>query len=171
MAYICSYEMRSLIQPYKVITLEDTRFFHCNIKTLNLIANVIASQRAKEADCDEVIFHRGNIVTECAHSNLLVIDNGIIKIHPYDNLILPGIASIHLMNLAQANGIPAVQEEFTLDALMHAEEIIITSSGALCGSVTTVDGQSVGGRNPSLLKRLHDLAADEMLTYVKQKYR
>ena len=66
---------------------------------------------------------------------------------------------------------PAHPQTPTLDTLMHAEEIIITNSGALCGSVTTVDGQSVGGRNPSLLKRLHDLAADEMLTYVNQKYR
>ena len=46
--------------PYKLITVEDTRFLHCNIKTLNLIPNCMAMQRAVEAGCDEVVFHRGD---------------------------------------------------------------------------------------------------------------
>ena len=161
--------MRPIDKTYKVITLEDTRFLHCNIKTLNLIPSVIANQRAREAGCDEAIFHRGDIVTECAHSNVMIIDKGVLKIHPYDNLILPGIASIHLMNLARANGIPAAEEEFTLDTLMNAEEVLITSSGSLGNRVISVDGKPVGGKNPELLKKLQDLAVDEVLVYTKQK--
>ena len=169
MAYIRPFEMRPIDKTYKVITLEDTRFLHCNIKTLNLIPSVIANQRAREAGCDEAIFHRGDIVTECAHSNVMIIDKGVLKIHPYDNLILPGIASIHLMNLARANGIPAAEEEFTLDTLMNAEEVLITSSGSLGNRVVSVDGKPVGGKNPELLKKLQDLAVDEVLVYTKQK--
>ncbi len=169
MAYIRPFEMRPIDKTYKVITLEDTRFLHCNIKTLNLIPSVIANQRAREAGCDEAIFHRGDIVTECAHSNVMIIDKGVLKIHPYDNLILPGIASIHLMNLARANGIPTAEEEFTLDTLMNAEEVLITSSGSLGNRVISVDGKPVGGKNPELLKKLQDLAVDEVLVYTKQK--
>ena len=169
MAYIRPFEMRPIDKTYKVITLEDTRFLHCNIKTLNLIPSVIANQRAKETGCDEAIFHRGDIVTECAHSNVMIIDKGVLKIHPYDNLILPGIASIHLMNLAKANGIPTAEEEFTLDTLMNAEEVLITSSGSLGNRVISVDGKPVGGKNPELLKQLQDLAVDEVLVYTKQK--
>ena len=169
MAYIRPFEMRPIDKTYKVITLEDTRFLHCNIKTLNLIPSVIANQRAREAGCDEAIFHRGDIVTECAHSNVMIVDKGVLKIHPYDNLILPGIASIHLMNLARANGIPAAEEEFTLDTLMNAEEVLITSSGSLGNRVISVDGKPVGGKNPELLKKLQDLAVDEVLVYTKQK--
>ena len=169
MAYIRPFEMRPIDKTYKVITLEDTRFLHCNIKTLNLIPSVIANQRAREAGCDEAIFHRGDIVTECAHSNVMIIDKGVLKIHPYDNLSLPGIASIHLMNLARANGIPAAEEEFTLDTLMNAEEVLITSSGSLGNRVVSVDGKPVGGKNPELLKKLQDLAVDEVLVYTKQK--
>ena len=169
MAYIRPFEMRPIDKTYKVITLEDTRFLHCNIKTLNLIPSVIANQRAREAGCDEAIFHRGDIVTECAHSNVMIIDKGVLKIHPYDNLILPGIASIHLMTLARANGIPAAEEEFTLDTLMNAEEVLITSSGSLGNRVISVDGKPVGGKNPELLKKLQDLAVDEVLVYTKQK--
>ena len=53
--------------------MEDTRFLHCNIKTLNLIPSVVAYQHAKENNCDETVFHRGDIVTECAHSNVHII--------------------------------------------------------------------------------------------------
>ena len=60
-------------KPYKLITVEDTRFFHCNIKTLNLIPNCMAMQRAVEAGCDEVVFHRGDRVTEGAHSGLATV--------------------------------------------------------------------------------------------------
>src|SRR5699024_6306872 len=61
---------------YKLISREDTRFLHCNIKTLNLLPNVIASQKANESHCQEVVFHRGDRVTECAHSNILILKDG-----------------------------------------------------------------------------------------------
>ena len=53
----------SLKEKIRLITVEDTRFFHCNIKTLNLIPNVMASQKAKEERCQEAEFHRGDRVT------------------------------------------------------------------------------------------------------------
>ncbi|NTV79590.1 MAG: D-amino acid aminotransferase, partial [Clostridiales bacterium] len=59
-----------------LVTVEDTRFLHCNIKTLNLIPNVMAAQRAEEAGCQEAVFHRGDRVTECAHSNVSIIKDG-----------------------------------------------------------------------------------------------
>ena len=49
---------------YRVITVEDTRFLHCNIKTLNLIPNVMAAQKAQEAGCNEAVFVRDGLVTE-----------------------------------------------------------------------------------------------------------
>ena len=74
---------------YKLISREDTRFLHCNIKTLNLLPNVIASQKANESHCQEVVFHRGDRVTECAHSNILILKDGVLCSPPRDNLILP----------------------------------------------------------------------------------
>ena len=64
-------------KPIKLITREDTRFFHCNIKTLNLIPSVVATQKAKEAGCQECVFYSpGGRVTECAHSNVHIINDG-----------------------------------------------------------------------------------------------
>ena len=55
--------------PIKLDSAEDTRFYHCNIKTLNLLPSVVAAQHAKRIGVQETVFHRGDIVTECAHSN------------------------------------------------------------------------------------------------------
>ena len=59
--------------PIQLLTVEDTRFFHCNTKTLNLLPNVVAAQHAKEAGCEEAVFIRDGFVTECAHSNIHIL--------------------------------------------------------------------------------------------------
>lgn len=147
--------------PIKLITVEDTRFFHCDIKTLNLIPSVMASQKAYEAGCDEAVFHRGDIVTECAHSNVSIIENGRFVTHPTDNLILPGIARANLIKMCNKLGIPVAEEEFTLDRLMNADEIIVSSSGSFCLSATHIDGKPVGGKAPEILSALRrELIAD-----------
>ena len=74
--------MRDPYGVYKCITLEDKRFFYCNIKTINLLPAVIANQRAVEAGCDETIFHRGERVTECSHSNVHIIKDGTLITAP-----------------------------------------------------------------------------------------
>lgn len=139
----------------QLITTEDTRFFHCNIKTLNLIPSVMAAQRAKEAGCQESVFYRpGGRVTECAHSNIHIIQDGMLRTAPTDNLILPGIARAHLIKSCKQLGIPVNETAFTLDDLYQAEEVIVTSSSHLCLHADRIDGRPVGGRQPELLEKL-----------------
>ncbi len=150
--------MKNVYQKYKLITIDDTRYFHCNIKTLNLLVNVIASQRAADAGCDEAVFHRGAMVTECAHSNIHILKDGVFRTAPLSNLILPGITRKILMGHAKDHGIPVVEEAFTVNEMMNADEVIYTSAGALCCPVDHIDGKPVGGRAPELLKILQDAA-------------
>lgn len=140
----------------KLITMEDTRFLHCNIKTLNLIPSVMASQKAKEAGCDEAVFHRGVRVTECAHSNVHILKNGTFITAPTDNLILPGIARAHLIKACKQLGIPVSETPFTVGELMDADEIIISSASTFCRSANEIDGKPAGGKAPDLLKALQD---------------
>lgn len=149
-------ELHPMDQPMKLISVEDTRFLHCNIKTLNLIPNVMAFQACIQAGCDEVVLHRGDRVTECAHSNVLMLKDGVLCAPPRDNLILPGITLTHLLQLAKQEGIPTCEEPFTMEQLRHADEIIVSSSGALCIPACELDGQPVGGKDPTTLKRLQD---------------
>lgn len=153
--------LSDLRTPYKVITLEDTRFLHCNIKTLNLIPSVIANQRAKEAGCQEAIFHRGDRVTECAHSNVHILKNGKFITAPTDNLILPGITRKHLLCICEAQQIPYEERIFSLAEVFDADEVIISSAGTLGVGVCEVDGKPVGGKDPELLKRLQKAAVDD----------
>lgn len=150
--------------PVKLITVEDTRFFHCNIKTLNLIPSVVASEKAKRAGCSEAVFYRpSGRVTECAHSNVHIIKDGKLYTAPTDNLILPGIARAHLIKKCKELGIAVSETAFTLDDLFAAEEVLITRSSSPCLHASEIDGKPVGGRQPELFARIHKALMDEFL--------
>ncbi|MBR5302307.1 MAG: aminotransferase class IV [Clostridia bacterium] len=148
--------MRDVHGVYKCITMEDTRFFHCNIKTINLLPAVIANQRAEEAGCDETIFHRGDRVTECSHSNVHILKDGALHTAPCDNLILPGIARKNILMLCGQLGIPVVEEPFTVDELMNADEVFFSSSSALTCRVGEIDGKPVGLKDEVTFARIRD---------------
>lgn len=156
MIYVKPHAMKPLDKPYKLISMEDIRFKLCNIKTLNLIPSVLANQRAVEHGCDEAVLHRGSRVTECAHSNISILKDGILRTAPTDELILPGVTRKHLLALAREHQIPVEEKPFSMVELMNADELIVTSSSALCIPVESVDGIPVGGKDPVRLKLLQD---------------
>ncbi len=150
-------KLRDSYEPMKLITVEDTRFFHCNMKTLNLIPTVMASREAQARGADEAVFHRGDRVTECAHSNLAIIrDDGAVQTAPADNMILAGIARQHMIHTCKQLGIPVYEEPFTVEEMMQAAEVFITSSGTLCRPACEIDGTPVGGRAPEVLHAFPD---------------
>ncbi|GFP74587.1 D-amino acid aminotransferase [Clostridium fungisolvens] len=159
--------IKDMSKKVKLITLEDTRFLHCNIKTLNLLPNVIAAQKTEEAGCDEAIFHRGDRVTECAHSNISIIKNGVFKTAPTDNLILPGIARAHVIKMCERFNIPVDETPFTVKELMEADEVIVTSSGQFCMSACEVDGKLVGGKASEIVEKLQAALLEEFLEQTK----
>ena len=110
--------------------------------------------RACELACDEAVLHRGSRVTECAHSNISILKDGVLRTAPTDELILPGITRKHLLALAKDHGIPVLEEPFSMVELMNADEVIVTSSSALCMQAASVDGIPVGGKDPQRLKLL-----------------
>jgi len=157
---------KNIVDTYKkikLITKPDTRFFHCNIKTLNLIPAVMASEEALEAGCDETVLHRDGRVTECAHSNVHILKDGVFRTAPTDNLILPGIARAHLIGACRRLGIPVDETPFTVEEMMAADEVIVTSSGSLCLAAEEIDGIAVGGKAPAMLKQLQDAVVQEFM--------
>ena len=148
--------------PIKLITTEDKRFFLCNIKTLNLIPSVMAAQKAKEAGCTEAVFYRpGGRVTECAHSNVHILKDGILRTAPLDELILPGIARAHLIAACGRLGIPVLEAPYTVDDLKKADEIITSSSTAPCVRACRVNGRDAGMKREDLFRALHQAVYDE----------
>jgi D-alanine transaminase len=154
-------KIKDVNQKLKVITMEDTRFLHCNIKTLNLLPSVVASQKAESMGCAEAIFHRGDRVTECAHSNVSILKDGKFITAPTDHLILPGITRMHMIKMCKKLCIPVDETPFTLKELFEADEVIVSSAGQLCLGVSEIDFKPVGGKAPELLKKIQDALLQE----------
>ncbi len=149
--YSNHHPLRDIHVSHKLVTVEDTRWTHCNLKTPNLLPNVWAMQKAKEAGCTEAVFHRGNLVTECSAATIFIVQGGILRTAPNSNWILPGTTRAHFLRIAKENEIPVKEEAFTLDELFAADEVFFTGCTAHCVRVSHIDGRSVGGKNPELI--------------------
>lgn len=156
--------IRDTYRKIRLLSREDTRFLHCHIKTLNLIPNVLAATAAKKAGLDECVFHRNGRVTECAHSNIHFIKNNTLVTPPADNMILAGIQRGHLMTKCREFGLTVEERPFSISEMLEADEIIVTSAGSMCLSVSEIDQKPVGGKNPVLLKRLQDSLLGDFLS-------
>lgn len=148
-------------KPIDVITFEDKRFYYCNCKTLNLIPSCLGATQAARKGCAEAIFHRGDIVTECAHSNVSIFKDNKVITHQLDDKILPGTARKRLLRFAQNLGYGVEERDYTLDELMNADEIVVHSTGSFCIPVKTVDGICVGGKAPEMLKKIQDALVED----------
>lgn len=154
-------------EPIQVITEEDTRFFHCNIKTLNLLPSVAAAEHARDAHAAETIFWRrtplGKRITECAHSNCHIIKDNTLYTAPTDELILPGIARAHLIRMCKKLGYPVSETPYYMEDLMNAQEVLVTSSSNLCLHVDRIDGKPAGGGAPEMLEDIRSHLMEEFL--------
>ena len=151
--------------PLRLITLEDHRFEYGNVKTLNLLPAVMYATEAEQAGADEAVLHRNGVVTECAHSNVQILLDGVLYAHPNDRHILRGIAKTHLIQAAWHTAVPVIERAFTLDELRDADEVIVTSSSHLCVFANELDGKPVGGRDPHTLRVLQEAVYQEYHDY------
>ena len=158
---LCHTKPSGSSQKIVLVTHEDIRYTLCDIKTLNLLPNVLFSQYAKERGAHECILHRGNRVTECAHSNVHIIKDGALITPPADRFILKGVAREHLIKACDALGIAVKIHPFTLEEVYGAEEVIVTSSGSLCLQAQSVDGIAVGGKQQELIIALQSYLLEE----------
>ena len=155
------YDMGDMKKKVKLITQEDKRFFFCNVKTLNLLPNVLANQKAASLGCYEAVFHRGERVTEGTHSNIHIIKDGKFQTAPLDNLILPGITRMQLIRLCGKLKIEVIEKPFTVNEMFEADEIITSSSTAFALGVSHIDDKAVGGRAGEVLNALQEGMGEE----------
>ena len=148
------FSIPSPTKTLKTIICDDKRYEYCNIKTTNLLPNVLYATEAERRGCDEAILCRNGIVTECAHSNVHILKDGALITHPNGPHILPGITRATLLELCEREGVPVIQRPFTREELFSADEVLITSTSKLCLTVESVEGITVGNRAPELAKKL-----------------
>ncbi len=143
-------------------SIEDLRFQYCNIKTTNLMPNVFAAQRATSLGATEALLHRGDRVTEAAHSSILMLKDGKIIVPPLDELILPGITRAIVESLCRDHNVLVETRVFTVDELRDADEILLCSTTKNVICVYDIDGQPVGGKDPKLASDIQSWFAQEI---------
>lgn len=148
---------KTLLPPertLRLVTTEDVRYAMCNVKTLNLIPNILANEHAKRSGADEAVFVRDGLVTEGSHTNVYILKGGVLYTHPADNRILPGVTRRILLGLCREIGVPVAERAFTGDELIKADEVLITSSTLGVRRAETVDSVPVGGRAETIFNRI-----------------
>ncbi|MGN1402655.1 MAG: D-amino-acid transaminase [Bacillus sp. (in: firmicutes)] len=158
--------VQNLQNGVKAKTVEDIRWLKCDIKSLNLLGNLLAKQEAYDRGCYEAIQHRGEIVTEGSSSNISIVKNGIVKTHNANNLILNGIVRQVMMKLGRKNGIQIEETPFTLEELFGAEEVFMTSTTAEIMPIIEVDGKRIGNGTPGELTRKLQALYEQEISHI-----
>ena len=128
---------------YSAIIQADFRWERCDIKTTSLLANVMYSQQAKQAQVEEVILHRDNLITEGATSNAFVVKNNTLFTHPTNFHILPGITRDLVLESATHCQLNIEESAITINELFSADELWISSSTREVMPIAQVDGQLI----------------------------
>jgi D-alanine transaminase len=146
----------------KAISVPDLRWARRDIKSVALLAQVLAKQAAREAGVQEAWMVQDGFVTEGGSSTAYIItETGEIITRPLSNDILPGVTRLAVLKLAAENGLTLVERAFTLDEAYGAREAFMTSASAFVMPVVELDGQRIGGGQPGpLTRRLRDLYFD-----------
>lgn len=146
------------------ITEEDVRWLRCDIKSISLLGNILAKNKAHQKGALEAILHRGDMVTECSASNVSIIKDGKLITHAADNLILNGITRQVILKVAEKGKIPVVERDFSVDELLTADEVFISSTTLEVTPITKINETIIGdGKRGPVTATLHRLFEEEIV--------
>jgi D-alanine transaminase len=137
----------------KVISVPDERWARCDIKSIALLPNVLAKQKAADQGCDEAWqIDRDGYVTEGGATNAWIVthDNTVVTRHA-DEHILSGITRVSLREVLAREGYTLDVRPFTIEEAYNAREAFLSSSTNYVMAVTEIDGKPVGNGHPGLL--------------------
>lgn len=137
-----------------VVSVEDLRWKRRDIKSVALLAQVLAKQQAAEAGAAEAWMHEDGFVTEGGSSTAFIItEDGRIVTRPLSTAILPGITRRAVLRLAEEAGLTIEERPFSLEEAFGAAEAFFTSASAFVMPVIEIDGRRIGGGQPGPLTR------------------
>jgi D-alanine transaminase len=143
-------------QGVRAILVPDQRWSRCDLKTINLLPNVMAKQRAIAAGVWEAIQVRDGAVTEGASTNVFGVLDGVLRTYPRSPYILPGVTRDVVVELATAIGLAVREEPLFVDDLPWLSECFLTGTTNDVMPVTEIDGHRVGlGRPGPIAARLY----------------
>ncbi len=143
-----------------IILVPDIRWTRCDIKSVALLPNVLAAQRAAEAGAKEAVFVRDGAVTEGAHTNFAAVFNGEVRTAPYSNLILPGTTRNVAVSLCRELGIRVREFPILQHELTDTDEAMLWGTTTEVMPVVRIDGAPVGdGAAGPVTRRLQEAFA------------
>jgi D-alanine transaminase len=143
-----------LLKGIRAITVNDIRWGRCDIKTVQLLPNVLAKQQALEAGVQDAIFIGSDgTVREATASNLFIRCKDHLQTHPLTPNILPGITRAVLIDICRGLGIDVREQFFNRQSLLNADEVFLTGTVTEVLSVIEVDGQPIGDGKPGDMTR------------------
>jgi D-alanine transaminase len=147
----------------KIIVVPDIRWARCDIKSVALLPNVLASQRAKESGAEEAVFVREGAVTEGAHTSFCAVFDRELVTHPLSNLILAGVTRRAVLELCQGLGVPFKESPIPESELRQASELMILGTTTEIMPVVQVDDWCVGDGRPGPVTRRLQQAFRELV--------
>ena len=145
------------------ISHPDLRWGRCDLKTLNLLPNVLASQTAKERGAFEAMLIRDGVVTEGTKTNFFGVVDGALRTHPLDSHILPGITRSVLRDLAREVKIDLDETPIRSDEIPRLSELFLTGTTTDVMPVVNLDDKPVGkGKPGELTRKLQRVLAESL---------
>jgi len=141
----------------RLITSNDLRWQHCDLKSVNLLANVLAKKKAQRAGADEVLLIDGTFVREGASSSFFAVRGGTLITHPLDAHVLPGVIRDRVVSLALRERIRVDERPLRESELFDLQEAFITNTTQGVMPVTAIDDRRLlTGAISQTLQRLLD---------------
>ena len=148
----------------KAITHPDWRWQRCDIKSLNLLANIMAQHTARKKGAYEALLvDSNNLITEATSSSVMIIKDNLMQTAPLTANILPGITRALLLEWARSLGLKTAEQSFTVSQALNADELLITGTGTEVMAITHLDEKPIANGQPgTYTKKLRDLLYQEM---------
>jgi D-alanine transaminase len=149
------------------ILKKDIRWSRCDIKSISLLPNVLSFQEAREAGSQECIFVRDGMITECAHSNIFLVIDGILYTHPESENILSGITRNIILKLAHDAGLKVMETAVPETRVNEASELFLTNTSLEIAPIIEVNGMKVASGIPGPVTNLLREKFDAMTAALK----
>lgn len=151
----------------KVITLKDLRWGRCDIKSIALLANILAQQEARDQDAVEAIFVKNGLVTEGSHTGVFGVKDGKILTHPTDNKVLPSITRELIFELAEKIEIPIKEFPIYENQLYSLDEFFIVGTSTEITPVIQINETKIGQGIPGEITQKLQKAFNNYLSSLK----
>lgn len=132
----------------QVMLHPDERWKRCDIKTINLLSNVLAKEKALRQGYFDAIFYSERGITEATSSSVLAVIDGVLTTAPQGCWVLPGITRDTVIRLAGEQGIEVSQRFIGKEELFEAEEVFLTSTRIDIVPVVGIDKKVIADGKP-----------------------